>query len=701
MGVKTKLDPTTEKLKPVLVDEKDVDEVTYDLNSYDVEKCIGESSSVGSDNTSTTSSEDENKERGNWTGKLDFLLSCLGYAVGLGNVWRFPYLVYRNGGGAFLIPYIIMLIFAGMPLFFMELSFGQFASLGPISIWRLSPIFKGVGVGMLVVSCLVGIYYNMIIAWSLYYMFASFTAVLPWSTCDNWWNTDACSRKMPEADCLQANGTWENGTCFGENGTSILTNLTSSLNLTLRINGSETKLPSDEYFHNYMLDLSEGFHNMGEVKWQLALCLLLAWIIVFLCLVRGVKSSGKVVYVTATFPYLVLIILLVRGATMPGAIDGILFYVTPQWERLLSAKVWGDAAVQIFFSLSPCWGGLITLASYNKFNNNCYRDAMFVCVGNCLTSIFAGFVIFSIVGFMAYDLGVSVSEVAAQGAGLAFIAYPEAVTKLPISPLWSILFFVMLLTLGLDTQFTVLETVTTTIIDEFPKYLRKRKALVMAVVSIVGYLFGLSFCTRGGFYMLQLMDSYAATYSVLMIGLFELIAIAWVYGADRFMNDIKLMTGNRPSIWWKIMWKFVTPLLMLAIMIFTWVDFKPQSYDDYVYPLWATILGWLTSMSSVVMIPIFAIVAICKAEGTFWNRIKSTAQAGEDWGPALPEHRAQYKAMLLGANTSDSDNIKQSHSSQIPLADFLPKNKNTLNCCDDVISSYSSGIYQKTTESFS
>ncbi|KAL7735827.1 hypothetical protein ACLKA6_017828 [Drosophila palustris] len=131
-------------------------------------------------------------ERGNWTGRFDFLLSLLGYSVGLGNVWRFPYLCYNNGGGAFLIPFTIMLIIAGLPLMFMELSFGQYAALGPVAIYRrFCPLFRGLGTGMIIVSAIVMLYYNLIIAWTIFYMFASFRTQLPWQNCEPEWSTES------------------------------------------------------------------------------------------------------------------------------------------------------------------------------------------------------------------------------------------------------------------------------------------------------------------------------------------------------------------------------------------------------------------------------------------------------------------------------------------------------------------------------
>lgn len=403
-----------------------------------------DTSSAGSSRSSFESG-DENVGRGNWSGRLDFLLSCVGFAVGLGNIWRFPYLCYQSGGGAFLIPYVIFLILCGIPLFFLEISYGQFASLSPITVWKISPLFKGVGYGMVIISGIVCVYYNIIITWTIYFLYHSFKAVLPWSTCDNKWNTENCYIR---GESILPNATI-NGT-LGYNATDVnITDFEIIKNKSL----TEHKVTaSEEFWQNEVLQITEGIENLGVVRWELLICLAIAWIVVFLCLCKGVKSSGRVVYVTATFPYLVLIILFIRGVTLPGAGAGIYFYLVPEWEKLATFKVWGDAAVQIFYSVGMAWGGLITMASFNKFNNNCYRDAMIVPLINCGTSVFAGLVIFSVLGFMSYETGVDIDKVVTQGPGLTFVAYPEAVSKLPISPLWAVLFFLMLFTIGLDSQ---------------------------------------------------------------------------------------------------------------------------------------------------------------------------------------------------------------------------------------------------------
>uniref|UniRef100_A0A1A9ZWE0 Transporter n=1 Tax=Glossina pallidipes TaxID=7398 RepID=A0A1A9ZWE0_GLOPL len=595
-------------------------------------------------------------ERGNWTGRFDFLLSLLGYSVGLGNVWRFPYLCYNNGGGAFLIPFTIMLIIAGLPLMFMELSFGQYAALGPVAIYRrFCPLFRGLGTGMVIVSAIVMLYYNLIIAWTIFYMFASFRTELPWQNCEPEWSTENCFSYEIADKCEALNGTFYLRVCY--NATYA-----EEHNITEMTVNALKRPPAEEYFNNYVLGLSSGIEETGGIKISLAICLFCAWVIVFLCLCKGVQSSGKVVYFTALFPYVVLVILFVRGVTLPGAATGILFYLTPDWKQLANAQVWGDAAVQIFFALSPAWGGLITLSSYNKFSNNCYKDSLIVAVCNIGTSFFAGLVIFSIIGFLAHELDVEVEKVVDQGAGLAFIVYPEVVTRLPISPVWAVLFFVMLLTLGLDSQFALMETVTTAILDKFPN-LRQYKTWVVLFVGVFGYIGGIGFTTRSGMYWLQLMDKYAANWSVLLIAISECVLIAWIYGSQRFLNDIQGMIGKRSRSWntfWSLMWRFITPATLLFILFFNWVEYKPATYGHYVYPLWADAVGWIVGLLPVFVIFAVAFQQICKAPDSMGlrERIKYLVKPTAEWGPAgrpcINLHAERYESENYDAvaNTS-------------------------------------------------
>ncbi|UYV62208.1 hypothetical protein LAZ67_1008228 [Cordylochernes scorpioides] len=563
-----------------------------------------------SQSTSSEGSTTSGEERAKWGKQLDFFLSCVGYAVGLGNIWRFPYLCYRSGGGAFLVPYLLFLIICGMPLFFLELSFGQFASLGPVAIWKICPLFKGLGYGMVVISGIVCIYYNVIISWTLFYIYKSLAAVVPWASCGNPWNTEAC------VDHRVENAT----------------------------RGAVSS--SEEYWKYNVLQVSDGVDNPGEIRWPLLGTLAIAWVMVFLCLIRGVKSSGKVVYFSATFPYVVLVILLIRGLTLPGAWDGIYFYLTPRWELLKSFQVWGDAATQIFYSVGAAWGAILTMASYNRFDNNCYRDALLIPIINCGTSIFAGFVVFSIIGFMAYETGQPVESVVDQGPGLAFVVYPEAVARLPLSPLWAILFFIMLFTIGLDSQFGMFEATISAFVDEFPQYLKKRKVAFNGLMCTVLFILGIPCVTQGGMYVLRLMDHYSATFALMIISFLETIVIGWIYGSDRFMQDINLMINRTPGWWWTLCWCVITPVTILCLLIFIVATHEAVDYGSYEFPPWSLALGWIMAVLPLLPLPICAAVAMCKARGSFMQRLRACVRPEPTWGPARPNHRLLYKKSL-------------------------------------------------------
>ncbi|CAF1078151.1 unnamed protein product, partial [Didymodactylos carnosus] len=435
--------------------------------------------------------------REQWSGRFDFFFSSLGYAVGLGAVWRFPYLCYRNGGGVFLIPYFIFLFLIGIPLFFLELNLGQYTSQGAFQCWRMAPIFKGIGISMCLMSFFLCVYYTMLIAYSILYLVLSFRSNLAWSKCGSWSSsncTDDYTRFIMRCD-FENTYRDPNGRCYswGDQGLYQI----GWWNLQSRLLDRKPVLPSDDYFNNYILNKSPGIDYTSTVEWPLAVSLLAAWTLVFICLIRGIKSSGKVVYFTAVFPYVILLILGIRGWTLPGASKGIEFYMKPVVSKLLDARVnevWNDAANQIFFVLSVSYGGLITLSSYNRFNQNTLSNTLIITLANVATSIFAGFVIFAYLGYLAYMTGQNVTNVVSEGPGLAFIVYPFAVTTLPAAPLWSILFFLMLITLGLDSVFAFVETITTVITDQFNS-LRRHRTIVTFVACVSMFALGLVLCT--------------------------------------------------------------------------------------------------------------------------------------------------------------------------------------------------------------
>merc|ERR1719489_592430 len=576
-------------------------------------------------------------ERGSWDNQCDFFLSCLGYAVGLGNVWRFPYLCYQHGGVTFLIAYVTMLLISGLPLFFLELALGQYAGKGPIKLFgRIAPAFKGLGYGMLMISFLVVIYYNMIIAWTIYYTFAGFASELPWTYCGttNLTSRD-CFQRDQELACFNSSSsdTFWNKQCTSVREVCENFGMTEGLERDedgrLQCNNGTTNIhlnrvyprvsPSEDYYKRTMLGLEPdtSWSDLGGLKWELVLCLAAAWTIVCLCLIKGVQSSGKVVYFTALFPYLVLVILLIRGATLDGAYDGILFYVYPTPEKLEGLKgiaVWSAAATQIFYSLGPSFGGLITLASYNKFTNNCHRDAILIAFANCGTSIFAGFVIFSIIGFMAKQAALPVEDVIKGGTGLAFIAYPEAVTQMPVPQLWSFLFFGMLITLGLDSQFTMTETITTAIMDQYPN-LREHKGKVVIFASIIGFILGLTMCTRGGIFMFELINWYSASWGLLICAITEIIVI---------MYFVQYSPAYSPS----------------------------YTQENYYFPVGIQFLGWVMALVAVFFILIGVVAQILKRKKNGKpTDFKSMISPNEKWGTSLVTNAVKKPAQGLDNQT--------------------------------------------------
>ncbi|MGH0143692.1 UNVERIFIED_CONTAM: hypothetical protein FKN15_018549 [Acipenser sinensis] len=436
--------------------------------------------------------------------------------------------------------------------------------------------------------------------------------------------------------------------------------------------GSYNKYNNDCYKRR-VLKISGGIEEVGSLHWEMTLCLLLAWIICYFCVWKGVKSTGKVVYFTATFPYLMLVVLLIRGLTLPGAMDGIIFYLYPDPARLADPQVWMDAGTQIFFSYEICVGCLTALGSYNKYNNDCYKDSVYLCLLNSGTSFLAGFAIFSVLGFMAYEQGVPVSEVTESGPGLAFIAYPRAVAMMPFPQLWACCFFLMVILLGLDSQFVGLESLTTAISDMRPAFFQQgsRRKLLLLFICISCFFVGLLMITEvsaskgtlsvtdltdlrrdlaadeywhtswratfsytcqvsnsplyhGGLYLFQLFDYYACSgICLLFLSIVQCVCVAWVYGADRFYDCIEDMIGYRPWPLIKYCWLFFTPVICTGTFIFSLVKYTPLKYNrTYEYPAWGYILGWFLALSSMVLVPLWIVFKLIRTKGTIRERLR-------------------------------------------------------------------------------
>uniref|UniRef100_H2YP62 Transporter n=1 Tax=Ciona savignyi TaxID=51511 RepID=H2YP62_CIOSA len=548
------------------------------------------------DSNSSSETIDGEQNREGWDNKVQYILAQIGFAVGLGNVWRFPYLCQKNGGGAFLIPYFIMLLLEGIPLFYMEIAIGQRLRRGSVGVWNhIHRYLGGVGIASMVVCFLIALYYNMIIAWAFFYFFNSFQSPLPWSSCPT-------SLFIPLKTTL-----------FCKIMDDFLCSLApnSTPNRLLEVAECADTSATSYFWYRNALDISPSINDPGSPVWRMCLALVVAWLIVFIGMFKGIKSSGKVIYFSATFPYIVLIIFFFRGITLPGAVDGLVYMFTPDMSRLADPNVWRDAATQIFFSLGLGFGGVIAYSSYNDMKNNCKKDALTVASINCGTSIFASVVIFTVLGFKAHHRSQQCID---HGPGLAFIAFTEAMIHMPAGPFWSVMFFCMLINLGLGSMFGTLEGIITPLRDiglRIPKEaIVSYKMYFSALLCLISLAIGCTFTLRSGMYILDIFDTYAGTLPLLMIAFFETMAVAWVYGFSKFSDDIKLMLGgDGPGWFWRATWCYISPICMFTLFVSSIISLavKTPQYEVYVdYPGWA--IGFIVCLifCSIIWIPIIA-----------------------------------------------------------------------------------------------
>ncbi|KAM8836962.1 sodium-dependent neutral amino acid transporter B(0)AT2-like isoform 1-T3 [Spinachia spinachia] len=569
--------------------------------------------------------------RAGWDSKMEYFLAQVGFSVGLGNVWRFPYLCHQNGGGAFLLLYVLLMLVMGIPLFFLELAAGQAIRQGSIGVWKfISPRLAGIGYSSCVVCFFVALYYNVILAWSLFYLGNSFQYPLPWEQCPQ-----------------QGNVT---------------------------VKECEKSSPTSYFWYRKALDITDSIDETGSFNPYIVGCLLAAWTLVCLGMFKGIKSSVKVMYFSSIFPYVVLICFLVQGVMLDGAWDGIAYMFYPRLEIWADMQVWRQAATQVFFALGLGFGSIIAYSSYNPKNNNCHRDAFTVSGINFLTSVLASLVVFAVLGFRAkkktlacvasnlkelskrflssgvdahlmpsfnYSDPDSVApelyrtwfrqngaealgnftdcdlekemQQGAEGTGLAFIAFTEAMSLLPGSPFWSALFFLMLLNLGLSTMFGTMEGILAPLTDRF-KTLANNKTKFTIFSCVLGFLIGLLFTQRCGNYFVAMFDDYSATLPLIIVVVFETFSVSWLYGADRFLDDIEAMLGWRPPAVYKFMWKYVCLLAMLGLLGATTVrmfikrptylawnqETASEKYREY--PDWA--LAVLASLIIFAMMPV-------------------------------------------------------------------------------------------------
>lgn len=569
----------------------------------------------------TVEEKGDNGGRQQWSSPVEFLLSCIAMSVGLGNVWRFPFVALDNGGGAFLIPYILVLMFIGKPLYYMELCLGQFSSSGSVKVWDISPAFRGVGYGQAFATWAVVTYYVSLMGLTVFYFFASFSSVLPWSSC----------------------GTWASELCI--DSTKNVTELAEEMGR----NASEFTTSAEEYFRREVLQIdTTGFHTLEAPEWRLSLCLLFSWIILFVVLAKGVQSSGKAAYFTALFPYVVLFIMLGRGASLSGSEKGILYFIEPRWHKLLEPGVWYAAVDQSFFSLSVGFGSIIMFASYNDFRHNVYRDAAIISVTDTLTSLLAGFTTFAILGHLAEQLGVEVSEVVkGGGTSLAFVSYPDVLSRFDWVPqLFAVLFFLMLFTLGVGSASALTGCIITIICDAFPHL---KKWLVTLVVCIAGFLLGLFYVTPQGQYILELINHYGGGFIIFILVVMEVAAVHWVYGINNFCRDVEFMLGRKTGVYWKFCWTLLIPILLSVIFIYSQIVAKPLKVGIHTLSPGVIGFGIFLAVLACFLVPIFFSIEVFKQRSSadsIFEAIKNSFKPTSEWCPKDATLRQEYHQFI-------------------------------------------------------
>lgn len=513
-----------------------------------------------------------------WRSKGDYFVAVLSYLLGVGNVIRFPQLCFKHGGGAFFIPYFIMLILEGIPLICLEMAIGQ--RLGRNSVvesWRdLSPSLRGIGVAATLMSLVTCFYYNYIVSWCLYYFIHSMRSSLPWNTCP----------------------TLENAA----NGTQVPECSKSS--------------PANYYWYRETLDVADDINKSTGINMYLYLFVVASWTISFLLAMRGVRRASKMLLVVLIFIVLNLVTFFFVSVHLDGWAQGLARLFIPEWQRLEDPVVWMDAAGQIFYSLGVGFGSLTLFSSGNAPRNNCYMDAIMVALGNCATSLWASIIMFSFFGFKANykvhkceldratalagnsfttnttkTMSCSRREIFDQlppGVSLGFAGLSEAFTEMTnlYPPLWSCLFYLLLFLLSSSSMLGMIEIVVTTC-KEMKLFSRTwRNEVICGIFCLVMCISNLLFVQSTGFYLLEIISS-ASSIPLLVTGLAECIGVAFVYGMDKFSKDLCAMTGKQLNSRWKLCWKFVSPLIILSVIIGGIVQIIRQiARGEFAYTAW-------------------------------------------------------------------------------------------------------------------
>ena len=463
------------------------------------------------------------EQRETWGTRGGFVLAAVGSAVGLGNLWGFPYKLYSHGGGAFLIPYITAMFCIGIPMLILEFSLGHLTQrAAPDAFGKCNKKLEFVGWWGIILGFVIITYYPTILAYCFSFMYYSLDSIirgtpLPWA---------------------------------GEG-----------------IEGVEN---AKGFFFDTYLNFKEGT-ELGPMQWKIVLTLVISWVMMYFCIFKGVKLVGKIVWLTVPLPFIMLVVLMIRGLTLEGSMSGLVYYLDPTWSELAKPTTWRFAFGQVFFSLSLAFGVMITYASFLHRKSDINNNAAIIGLADLATSFLGGIAIFATLGGMAFATGnmVPVDKVVDGGPGLAFVAFPYALAQLPGAAWWSLIFFFTLVTLGIDSAFSITESVLAGIVDKTGW----KRCIVLPVMSLVGLGFGLVFVTRGGLNWLGTIDGFInGTWGIAFLGLLECVVLGWMYKLETLRLHANERSDWKLGVWWNYAIRLFIPIVLGTLFLWSLFD---------------------------------------------------------------------------------------------------------------------------------
>ena len=445
------------------------------------------------------------KDKNEWGSNLSFLLAMIGSAVGLGNIWRYPYVLYSNGGGAFFIPYIVAILIMGIPFLILEYGVGyNFKSSFPKAVKSISKKWEYLGWFLPVAVFMILIYYSAILGWDGFYVIIS---------AFKGWGAD------PNA-----------------------------------------------YFTGSFLQANDTLGGLGTFVPFVAIAMLVGWVIMWVISHTDLeKGLGRVSKVLVPLLFAIMIFIVLFSLTLPGAGIGLAELYNPDWSLLLNFNIWMAAFGQMIFSLSLGMSIAFTYASYTKDDSDLVSNALWVTVANCGFENFAAIGVFSILGYMSLQSGVAVPDLVTQGTGLVFIVYPTVFNVLGdwASVIGPLFFFTVYLA-GLTSILSTIEPLSFSIQNKFGWSRNK----TMTILCVFGAAVSMIYATAMGSYILGIADTFVNQIAILIGVIFECIIFVWIFKAENIIPKLNAKSKSiKLGKWWLVVVKYVLPIFIAIVWV--------------------------------------------------------------------------------------------------------------------------------------